>query len=105
MYCAVPMSNAMCVMKATIHSCSYWLMASTYVPCETPIGDRSRGNALHGFAMRTEVSAVFHNIERNLLSDDVIYPIFLRSFLPLIVYNPLFFKKEALSHYLFYFGA
>ena len=98
MYCAVPMSNAMCVMKATIHSCSYWLVASTctYAPCETPIGDRSRGNALHGFVMRTEVSAVFHNIERNLLSDDVIYPIFLTSFLPLIVLQ---------SYITLYFGA
>jgi len=44
-----------------------------------------------------------HNIERNLLSDDVIYPIFLRSFLPLIVYNPLFFKKGNFEPFLFLF--
>ena len=58
MYCAVPMSNAMCVMKATIRS-SYWLAASMH-RAKHQSAIVSRGNALHGFAMRTEVSAVFY---------------------------------------------
>ena len=95
MYCAVPISNAMSVMKATILS-SYWLVLIHRAKHQSAIV--CRGNALHGFAMRTEVSAVFisHNIEHHLLSDDVTYPIFLTSFLPLIVLK---------SYTILYFGA
>ena len=79
----------MCVMKALIRS-SYWLVASMHrTKHQSPIACRG--------GMRTEVAAaVFHNIERQLLSDDVIYPKFLTSFLPLIVFQ---------SYIILYFGA
>ena len=78
------------VMKALIRS-SYWLVASMHrTKHQSPIACRG--------GICTEVAAaVFHNIEGHLLSDDdVIYPKFLTSFLPLIVFQ---------SYIILYFGA